>query len=65
MHHLFGELRKLPCSYCVGCNGFKSTCLTRGQECGDLDPCDDMSPNIELIGPAILAYFEYLDATKT
>ena len=65
MHQLFGELRKLPCLYCTRRNSFNSICVKRSQENIDLDVCESMIPNMDIIGPAIPAYFEYLDATKT
>lgn len=64
MDKVFGELRKLPCHYCRFQYGYSPKCLKRGQEVGDLEICEDMSPDIEIVASSIEHYFEYLEGLK-
>lgn len=65
MHELFGELKKLPCVYCTYCNCYATKCLDRGKKFSDLEPCDEMNPNIESISFGIKDYFEFYKKNKS
>lgn len=64
MDQLFGELRRLPCTYCRFSHGYAPKCLKRSQEIGELDICEDMLPDIDIVSAGITGYFEYLGALK-
>ncbi len=65
MDAIFDELCKLPCGYCKYANCYASHCLKRQTTIhSELYVCEEMVPNMEILGPAILNYFDFRNNMK-
>jgi len=60
MQRIFGELKKLPCTYCKNCNCYADHCSKRKHQFEDLDTCPYMELDMEMVTSGIKNYFELI-----
>lgn len=61
MHHIYDEIKQLPCHHCIYYGNYNSKCIKRSNESsedGRYSPCDVISLDIDDFVDNIIKYFD-------